>query len=301
MFNIHHLELFYHVARHGGIGMAVARMPYGIQQPAVSSQLIALEDELGTKLFQRRPFALTPAGRELYDFIQPFFGNLDAMAERLNGHARPKLRLGSTPTIIRNHLPQPLARVRERIPNFKLAVREIQPDQAEQLLRAQEIDLAVSFFERRPAGGVRHEVLAKFELMLVVPESAPFASALEAIRDGVRQGTSLISLPQHSATYRAFAGEIRELGFGWAPEIEVNSLDLIHTYVAGGFGTGLSVSIPRVPIPAGLRALPLPKFPPLQVALFWQGRLLPLASAFADELRAHVRSLRQPTAKSSGN
>ena len=34
--NIHHLELFYYVARYGGITEAVRNIPYGIQQPAVS-------------------------------------------------------------------------------------------------------------------------------------------------------------------------------------------------------------------------------------------------------------------------
>jgi DNA-binding transcriptional LysR family regulator len=41
--NIHHLELFYYVAGHGGISEAVRHMPYGIQQPAVSDQVIQLE------------------------------------------------------------------------------------------------------------------------------------------------------------------------------------------------------------------------------------------------------------------
>src|SRR5947208_12473587 len=59
--NIHHLELFYFVAKHGGIAAAVRNIPYGIQQPAVSGQIAKLEESLGTKLFQRRPFALSPA------------------------------------------------------------------------------------------------------------------------------------------------------------------------------------------------------------------------------------------------
>ena len=65
MLNIHHLELFYYVARHGGISEAVRHMPYGIQQPAMSSQIIQLEETLGLTLFQRRPFQLLPAGAEL--------------------------------------------------------------------------------------------------------------------------------------------------------------------------------------------------------------------------------------------
>ncbi len=55
--NVHHLELFYYVARHGGIMPAVRNIPYGIQQPAVSDQVALLEEFLGVTLIQQRPFA----------------------------------------------------------------------------------------------------------------------------------------------------------------------------------------------------------------------------------------------------
>ena len=83
--NIHHLELFYYVARHGGIMPAVRNIPYGIQQPAVSCQIAQLEEFFGVTLFQRRPFALTAEGEKLFEFIQPFFANLDKMASRNPG------------------------------------------------------------------------------------------------------------------------------------------------------------------------------------------------------------------------
>lgn len=38
--NVHHLELFHHVARNGGVSAAARAMPYGIQQPAISSQIL---------------------------------------------------------------------------------------------------------------------------------------------------------------------------------------------------------------------------------------------------------------------
>jgi DNA-binding transcriptional LysR family regulator len=71
--NVHHLELFYYVARHGGIMPAVRNIPYGIQQPAVSAQVAQLEEFLGATLFHRRPFALTPEGEKLFEFIRQFF------------------------------------------------------------------------------------------------------------------------------------------------------------------------------------------------------------------------------------
>src|SRR6266566_3551185 len=90
--NIHHLELFYFVAKHGGIAAAVRNIPYGIQQPAISGQIAKLEESLGIKLFQRRPFALSPAGAELFEFIKPFFDNIDIVAERLRQNSSPQLR-----------------------------------------------------------------------------------------------------------------------------------------------------------------------------------------------------------------
>ena len=91
--NVHHLELFFYVAKYEGITAAVRKMPYGIQQPAVSGQILQLEDNLGVKLFNRRPFSLTPAGDDLYDFIYPFFSQLKQVEEQLKGEESKHLRI----------------------------------------------------------------------------------------------------------------------------------------------------------------------------------------------------------------
>ena len=90
MMNVHHLELFYYVAKHGGISAAVRAIPYGIQQPAVSGQMRQLEDGVGAKLFERSPFRLTPAGEQLFAHIQPFFENLGAPAQPVLDHEAPE-------------------------------------------------------------------------------------------------------------------------------------------------------------------------------------------------------------------
>src|SRR6516165_1232224 len=102
--NIHHLELFYYVAKHGGIASAVRNIPYGIQQSAVSGQIARLEDSLGVKLFERRPFALSPAGEELFAFIQPFFENLQAVAAQIRGHGSPQLRIAGPSIVLHDYL-----------------------------------------------------------------------------------------------------------------------------------------------------------------------------------------------------
>jgi DNA-binding transcriptional LysR family regulator len=71
--NVHHLELFYYVVRYRGISAAVRKIPYGIQQPAVSGQMRQLEDDVGKELFERSPFRLTPAGEKLFGYVRLFF------------------------------------------------------------------------------------------------------------------------------------------------------------------------------------------------------------------------------------
>src|SRR5256885_5261079 len=125
--NIHHLELFYYVARHGGIVPAVRNMPYGIQQPAVSGQIARLEESLGTKLFNRRPFALLPAGAELYEFIRPFFDEIDHVGEAIRGGSAQQLRVAAPAIVLHDYLPEILRRVRERFSAFPLTLPETGP------------------------------------------------------------------------------------------------------------------------------------------------------------------------------
>ena len=134
--NIHHLELFYYVARHGGISRAVRNMPYGIQQPAVSSQILLLEQGLGTKLFERQPFRLTREGEELFGFVRPFFENLGPVAERLRKQAAPSLRIGASEIVLRHHLPAVIQQLKQDHPELRLALRSgFQPELEEALTK----------------------------------------------------------------------------------------------------------------------------------------------------------------------
>src|SRR5438105_5518699 len=120
--NIHHLELFYYVAKHGGVSAAARQIPYGIQQPAISAQIIQLENNLGKTLFHRRPFKLTKAGEELFRFVEPFFGGLDEMGRQLRGGNEVSVRIGTPETVQREYLPRLLKAMRRRFPalNFTL-------------------------------------------------------------------------------------------------------------------------------------------------------------------------------------
>ena len=288
--NIHHLELFYYVARHGGITEAVRNIPYGIQQPAVSGQVAQLEEYLGVTLFQRRPFALTPPGEKLYQFIQPFFANLNLIASELQGGKARQIRIGASTMVLRDHLPDVFQNVRKRFPNLKISLREGYPQDFENLLLKEDLDLAVTAIEKKPASGLRSVALAELPLVLLVHKSSPVTAADQLWqRDKIEE--PLICLPAAEAVCKNFQQGLSRLGVDWFPNIEVSSLDLIETYVANGFGIGLSVQVPKAKLSPNARAVPLPDFAPVILGVMWRGKTSALLQAFLDEMQLRAKRL----------
>lgn len=290
--NVHHLELFYYVAKHGGISPAVRQMPYGIQQPAISGQILKLEESIGGKLFHRRPFTLTPAGERLYLFIAPFFANLHEVSGELRGQTSQRLRLAASAEVLRDHVPALVRQLREKQPRLSLLLRESNQGTAEPLLLRGEIDLAITEVDESPASGLQSVVLARLAPVLLVPESSPLKNTKALLARANPISEPLICLPPHETVVRNFREGLRSLGLAWEPALEVSSFDLLETYVAEGFGLGLSVAIPGRPPRAGLRALPLPGFAPVVVAAMWAGKLPAVPAAFLELVKARAAMLR---------
>lgn len=288
--NVHHLELFYYVARHGGIMPAVRNIPYGIQQPAVSSQIAQLEEFLGVTLFQRRPFELTAEGKKLFRFIQPFFANLDKMAGELQGGQARRIRIGASAIVLRDHLPEVFQAARRKFPGLKLSLREGYPAQLERLLHDDEIDLAFTLVEKKTPAGVQSLTLLELPLVLLVEINSPLKSAEELWRRD-RIDEPLICLPAEESISKIFQDELQKRGVDWFPGIEASSLELIEAYVAAGPGIGVSIAIPRRNLSSKVRALPLPGFPPLVIGAIWRGRKTPLIETFLAEAEKRARLL----------
>ncbi len=288
--NVHHLELFYYVARHGGIMPAVRNIPYGIQQPAVSSQISQLEEFLGVTLFQRRPFTLTAEGEKLFRFIQPFFANLDKMASEIQGGQARHIRIGASTIVLREYLPGLFQAVRKKFSGLKMSLREGFPAQLEALLQADEIDLAITLIEKKSVPGIHSLALLELSPVLLVEKNSGLKSAAELWRrDKIEE--PLICFPPGEPLGKSFQQKLGELGVDWFPSIEASSADLIETYVANGLGIGVSAAIPKKPLPPKVRALALDGFPPVTIGASWRGRKTPLLQTFLDELQVRANLL----------
>ncbi|HLP07396.1 MAG TPA: LysR family transcriptional regulator [Opitutaceae bacterium] len=286
--NIHHLELFYHVARAGGISRAVKRIPYGIQQPAVSGQIAALERELGVRLFERSPFRLTPAGAELFAFVEPFFGGLASIEAKLSEQAAPVLRIGAAELVLRHHLPPVIERLRRSEPRLRLSLRSGFQGELETALLERSIDLAVTPLDRKPPRRLRVAPLLRVPLVLLVPKAAALKSAADLWRDG-RPQESLIALPESESVVRRFREGLRRRGVRWPTAIEASSLEAITAYVASGAGVGLNVGLPEVVRHPKVRLLPLEGFASLEIVALWSGEATPVMTEFLENAQAYVR------------
>jgi DNA-binding transcriptional LysR family regulator len=287
----HQLELFYHVARFKGVSRAVRQMPYGIQQPSVSTQVNALERDLGVTLYERRPFRLTPAGEELFKFVEPFFGRIGEIRERLQGAAR--IRIGASPILFRDYLPPVIESLRRQFPRLNLILRALNQPELAAAIEQDELDIIISLIPDNLGPGIRAVDIVELPLVLLALKTAKVKSA-EDLWAGEKPAEPLISLGPNELICQQFQGALARLGVSWLPRMEMDSLDLIEQYVAAGYGIGLSVRLPDSRLPAKIRALELPGFPAVRMGVLYRAGNASndqVRAAFLDLVRTHAAHL----------
>jgi DNA-binding transcriptional LysR family regulator len=121
--NLRHLHAFVSIAEAGGIARAGARLT--VSQPAASRQILALEAELGVRLFDRigRRLRLTSEGEDLLRQSRRLLMDaelLGARARALKGGHTGILRVGATPMAIEHTLSLFLGQYRRRHPGVEV-------------------------------------------------------------------------------------------------------------------------------------------------------------------------------------
>lgn len=140
------LEAFLAVARYGSITGAARAL--GFTQSAVSRQVATLEEQTGTRLFDRlaRGVVLTDEGRCLLPHAEAVTGRL-ATARRdldaLRGLGAGRLRVGAFPTALAALVPRALAAFRRAHPDVTLALAEGRTPALLEQLRSGDADVAV--------------------------------------------------------------------------------------------------------------------------------------------------------------
>lgn len=166
------------VAREGSFSAAARALDY--TQPAVSHHIARLEQEVGTALLLRtaRGVRLTEAGEALVQHADAVISGLAAAEDevaQIAGLRKGRVRLAAFPSGSATLVPLAARTLRDRHPGVSVSLVEAEPPEALELLRAGEIDVALTF--GYPEAGLAEnsdldvEPLFDDELLLVMPAS----------------------------------------------------------------------------------------------------------------------------------
>ncbi|TXN30004.1 LysR family transcriptional regulator [Lacisediminihabitans profunda] len=158
MIEIKHLRLLQALAEEGSLSAAARSLGYS--QPAVTQQIQRLEADLNTPLLTRAHTGvrLTGAGEVLLRHGASVLSTLAlarAEVEAVAGLRAGMVRVASFPSAAATVIPHAFAAVTQRHPGIAFTLLEALPDQALELLRNGECDLAVVYeystgFETEP-------------------------------------------------------------------------------------------------------------------------------------------------------
>jgi DNA-binding transcriptional LysR family regulator len=186
MLDVKQLRVLKAVAEHGSFSAAAEALSY--TQPAISQQVAALERHAGATLVDRtsRGVRVTEAGRALVDHAEVVLARLaaaEAELEAMAGVRGGRVRLSSFPTAGASLLPPAVALFTERHPEVELSFVEREPEQAAQILRAAELEVALVFEYRqldqadfnRLYDGIELHHLLDDPMYLALPRGHPLA------------------------------------------------------------------------------------------------------------------------------
>src|SRR5436305_8737284 len=181
MLDVRRMKVLREVAAQGSFSAAAESLSF--TQSAVSQQIAALERECGASLVERGPrgIRLTDAGHALVAHADAIIARLDdAEAElaAIAGLRGGRLRLAAFQSAGATLVPRAMAEFHHRHPEVELSVKHAEQDDAQQLLRSGDVDVAVVMdFDDQPILGRDFELthLLRDPYCLILSADHPLA------------------------------------------------------------------------------------------------------------------------------
>lgn len=239
------LRAFCQVTRLGSVSRAAGALY--VSQPAVTLQLQALERELGVKLFVRVGRRLTPTreGEALYELARPLVEGIDALPavfrEQLRGLDAGELHVAAGSSTILYLLPKIVEAYRQAHPEVRLILHNVTGAGGLDLLRSDDVDLAVGSMLDVP-GDLDYAPVYRFEPMLITPPEHALAGKPELKLEDLSP-YGLILPPQRLTTYRLVDLVFQQNRVPYTVALEVGGWEVIKQYVAMDLGISIVTSI----------------------------------------------------------
>ncbi|MGM0565098.1 MAG: LysR family transcriptional regulator [Pseudomonadota bacterium] len=239
------LRAFVHTAQTGSISRAAERLH--LSQPSISLQIKALEEEMGTTLFERRgpKIKITPAGKVLLDLTQPMVEGMDTLPEvfaaQLGEVDTGTLDIAAGESTILYILPEFVAAFRKAYPGIQLRLHNVTGRDGMSMLKADEVDFAVgSMLE--PVEDIHYYPIFSYDPVLITPLDHPLAGRQSVTLQDISP-YGLILPPRHLSTWRMVKLVFQQHNADYQISLEAGGWEVIKKYVELGMGLSIVTDI----------------------------------------------------------
>lgn len=213
-----------------------------LSQPALSSTVRKLEEQVGALLFDRttRHVALTPVGLELLGLVEGLFENFDgafaSVRDFVEGR-RGRLSIAASPSLAAAFLPDVIVAFETRYPGVVVQVHDVLSDVALAMVRQSNVDLALAPVH---AGDEELDLRRLFEdeLVLLCHVEHPLARH-RVVTWRELQPHRLVALKGSSSVRQLMEAACLQQGFPLRPAFEVENASSVIGFVANGLCVGV--------------------------------------------------------------
>lgn len=249
-----------------GFNLSRAAQVLRSSQPGLSTQIRALEREIGAEVLLRRRgriVGLTEPGSAILDIARRMLRDAENLRKIGSGYektAQGTLSLGMTHTHARYGLIQTIDRFRKRYPEVQLILREASPPQVFDLIAAGAVDVGI--VNEIPVDSRKvvslacpHSDTNDLRRNVVVPENHPLLSSRRLTLKNLA-AQPLIMMDNTTTGARAVLSAFEAAGLEPRIVMRANAPDVIKTYVGLGFGIAVLPAVAFEPkVDRGLRSI----------------------------------------------
>lgn len=237
--DIRQLRYFVKIVELGSLSRA-AKLLY-VAQPALSQQIAKLEEDVGKPLFVRTARGVSPTvnGQALYHHAKLVLRQFDqalSIAQAEFGAVQGMVSVGLPATTVAAIGLPLITRVRALYPGILINVVEAMSGHIDQLIRQNQLDLAV-LFSGDLSSELTIEPLLVEELFLILPEDSPLLPpGQESVTLHEAAAIPLILPTSTHGLRRRIEAELQSRGLAANVVAEIDSLSLLMNCVAAGIG-----------------------------------------------------------------
>ena len=239
--DISSLQAFIAVARHQSFSKASETL--FVTQPAVSKRVASLEEQLGTKLFNRinRQISLTEAGRKLLPKAQELVNqaaDMQRFATNLNADVNGKLSISISHHIALYRMPPILHEFNLRYPKVELDIQFEDSEQALQAVERGDIEFAVITLPNQLPDSLQAETAWFDGLDIVVGKDHALAN-VDTVTLNILAKYSCVLPSVETETHQIMLREFSAQDLDMNVQMSTNNLQSLKMLVVAGVGWSL--------------------------------------------------------------